>query len=77
MWRIIDVTFGFTRDGALTALARMFTFFEFMVTDYDGFVNKMSANIWQISAVLLFWPIYIAWIWFVWIFDLNVDTALW
>ena len=37
MWRVIDVTFGFTKLGVLTALARMFALFEFMVTDYEGF----------------------------------------
>ena len=46
LWGVVDATFGFTRDGVLTALSRMFTFFEYMVTDYDGFVEKMSDNIW-------------------------------
>ena len=46
LWGVVDATFGFTRDGVLTALSRMFTFFEYMVTDYDGFVEKMSENIW-------------------------------
>ena len=77
LWRVIDITFGFTADGVLTALTRMFALFEYMVTDYQGFTNKMAENIWSIAAVLVFWPFYIAWIWFVWIFDLNVDTSLW
>ena len=76
-WRVIDVTFGFTKDGVLTALARMFALFEFMVTDYQGFTEIMAENIWQIAAVLLFWPFYVAWIFFVWIFDLDVDTSIW
>ena len=46
LWGVIDETFGFTRDGVLGALTRMFTFLEFMVPDYDGFVEQMSANIW-------------------------------
>merc|ERR1719331_3058282 len=77
LWGVIDETFGFTRDGVLTALARMFSLFEFMVTDYETFTERMADNIWKIAAVLLFWPIYVAWIWFVWIFDLDVNTSLW
>jgi hypothetical protein len=43
---------------------------NWVVTDFDSFVAAMEDNIWRIAAVILFWPIYVAWIIFAWLFGL-------
>jgi hypothetical protein len=43
-----------------------------MVTDYDEFVAIIQDDIWRLMAVFLFWPFYLAWIIFAWLFGLDM-----
>ena len=68
LWRIIDATFLFTEEGLLYGFAVLFFYLEFFANDYEGFVALLQDNIWGISMAVLFWPIYVAWIFFKWLF---------
>ena len=70
LWRIVDATFLFTEQGVLYGFAVLFFYLEFFANDYEGFVALLQDNIWGISMAILFWPIYVAWIFFKWLFGI-------
>lgn len=72
IWEIIDATFGFTTDGVIYAFGQILDLVNFMVTDYDEFVAIIQDDIWRLMAVFLFWPFYLAWIIFAWLFGLDM-----
>ena len=70
LWEIIDATLRFSEGGVLYGLSVIFYYTEFFANDYDGFVILIQDNIWGIAGAVLFWPIFVAWIVFKWLFGL-------
>ena len=70
LWRIFDATFRFTEEGFLYAFTVIFFYVEFFANDYEEFVALLQDNIWGIAGAVIFWPIYISWIIFRWLFGI-------
>ena len=70
IWQIVDATLQFSEEGLLYGFAVLFFYAEFFANDYEGFVLLLQDNIWGIAGAVLFWPIYVAWIMFKWLFGI-------